>query len=72
MNEREKQEVIVRQSQLKFVMDYAKMINVNLTLTEMVRISRVLTTYVMNGYNDKTLDLLEKADKLIKDKFDEE
>ena len=72
MNEREKQEVIVRQSQLKFVMDYAKMINVNLTLLEMVRISRVLTNYVMDGYNTNTLDLLEKADKLIKDKFIEE
>ena len=45
------QKVIVTQSQLKFVQDYAKQIGVNLTLKEMVAVTNVMVDYCMNGYS---------------------
>jgi hypothetical protein len=42
---------IVRQSTLKFVGDYCKMIGTPLTIHEIVRMTNVLTDYCQNGYN---------------------
>jgi len=65
------QKVIVTQSQLKFVQDYAKQIGVNLTLKEMVAVTNVMVDYCMNGYSTELGKRLESIDKFIVEKFDE-
>jgi hypothetical protein len=65
------QKVIVTQSQLKFVQDYAKQIGVNLTLKEMVAVTNVMVDYCMNGYSTELGKRLESIDKFIVEKFEE-
>jgi hypothetical protein len=72
MDEKQKQLAIVRQSQLKFVLDWSKHIGVKLNLTEQMRIATALTYYCIDGYNKDTMRMLEEADKLILEKFKEE
>jgi len=67
----EKEKVIVTQSQLKFVQDYAKQLGVNLTLKEMVAVTNVMVDYCMNGYSIELGKRLESIDKFILDKFKE-
>jgi hypothetical protein len=67
----EKEKVIVTQSQLKFVQDYAKQIGVNLTLKEMVAVTNVMVDYCMNGYSTELGKRLESIDKFIIEKFEE-
>jgi hypothetical protein len=67
----EKEKVIVTQSQLKFVQDYAKQIGVNLTLKEMVAVTNVMVDYCMNGYSTELGKRLESIDKFIVEKFEE-
>ncbi len=59
------QESIVRQSTLKFVGEYCRMIGTPLTLKEIVRITNVLTDYCQNGYTKEIGDLLDKIDSHI-------
>ena len=68
----DKEKVIVTQSQLKFIADYAKQLNVNLTLKEMVGITNVMVDYCMNGYSVEIGKRLDSIDKFILDKFKEE
>ena len=63
--------MIVTQSQLKFVQDYAKQIGVNLTLKEMVAVTNVMVDYCMNGYSTELGKRLESIDKFIIEKFEE-
>jgi hypothetical protein len=67
----DKEKVIVTQSQLKFVQDYAKQIGVNLTLKEMVAVTNVMVDYCMNGYSTELGKRLESIDKFIIEKFEE-
>lgn len=68
----EKQQAIVRQSQLKLVMDYLKQINLNLPLKDVAGITNVMTDYCIKGYTKDIAGRLEAIDKFIKSKFDEE
>jgi hypothetical protein len=65
------QKTIVTQSQLKFVQDYARQINLNLTLKETVGITNVLVDYCLNGYSKDIGERLEAIDKFIKSRFEE-
>jgi len=65
------QDSIVRQSTLKFVGDYCRMIGTPLTLKEVVGITNVLTDYCQNGYSKEMGERLEKIDKHIQTKFEE-
>jgi hypothetical protein len=65
------QDSIVRQSTLKFVGDYCRMIGTPLTLKEVVGITNVLTDYCQNGYSKEMGDRLDKIDKHITSKFEE-
>jgi hypothetical protein len=67
----EKEKVIVTQSQLKFVQDYAKQLGVNLTLKEMVGVTNVMVDYCMNGYSAEIGKRLDSIDKFIIEKFEE-
>jgi hypothetical protein len=72
MDEREKQLVICRQSQLKFVMDYSKQIGKPLKLKEMVRISNVLVDYCINGNTKEINETLGKIDDYLQTLFENE
>lgn len=66
------QESIIRQSQLKFVLDYTKLIGTPLSLKEIIGVTNVLVDYCQNGYNKELGDRLTKIDKFIQDKFEEQ
>ena len=65
------QKTIVTQSQLKFVQDYSRQLNINLTLKEMVGITNVMVDYCMNGYSTEIGKRLDAIDKFIVEKFEE-
>ena len=65
------QQIIVTQSQLKFVFEYASKLGLNLTLKEIVGITNVLTDYCINGYSKEIGDRLSAIDKHLLDKFKE-
>jgi hypothetical protein len=65
------QDSIVRQSTLKFVGDYCKMIGTPLTLKEVVGVTNVLVDYCQNGYSKELGERLEKIDNHIKSLFEE-
>lgn len=71
MDEKTKQQIISRQSQLKFVFDYTKQIGVNLTLKDIIGITNVMADYCMNGYSTEIAKRLEAIDKFILEKFEE-
>jgi len=62
---------IVRQSTLKFVGDYCRMIGTPLSLKEVVGITNVLTDYCQNGYSKEIGERLDKIDSHIKTLFDD-
>lgn len=65
------QQSIIRQSQIKNVVDYCRMIGTPLTLKEIVRITNVLVDYCENGYTPEIGNLLDKIDVHIASKFEE-
>jgi hypothetical protein len=67
----EKDKMIVRQSTMKWLLDYCKHINVNLQLSDIVRITEALTFYVVDGRTKDVQSMMEKVDKFILEKFEE-
>jgi hypothetical protein len=67
----DREKTIVTQSQLKFVQDYSRQLNVNLTLKEMVGITNVMVDYCINGYSTEIAKRLDTIDKFILEKFEE-
>ena len=63
------QDSIVRQSTLKFVGDYCRIIGVPMTLKEIVGITNVLTEYCQEGYSKQLGERLEKIDEHLHEKF---
>jgi hypothetical protein len=69
--QQETQKTIATQSQLKFIADYARQLNINLTLKEMVGITNVMVDYCMDGYSTEIGKRLDAIDKFIVEKFEE-
>lgn len=67
----DREKTIVTQSQLKFVQDYTRQINVNLTLKEIVGITNVMVDYCINGYSTEIAKRLDAIDNFILEKFEE-
>jgi hypothetical protein len=65
------QDSICRQSSLKFVSDYTRVIGTPLTLKEIIGITNLVVDYCQNGYSKELGERLEKADLHIQSKFDE-
>jgi hypothetical protein len=65
------EESIVRQSTIKFVGEYCRVIGTPLTLKEIVGITNVLSDYCLNGYSKEIGDRLDKIDNHIQSKFEE-
>jgi hypothetical protein len=62
---------IIRQSQIKLVVEYARMIGTPMTLKEIVGITNVLVDYIEQGYSKEMGERLENIDKHIASKFEE-
>jgi hypothetical protein len=56
---------IVRQSQLKLVLEYTSHANVELKLKEIVGITNVMVDYCINGYSKELGDRLESIDTFL-------
>lgn len=65
------QQSIIRQSQIKNVVEYCRMIGTPLTLKEIVRITNVLVDYCENGYTKEVGEKLDAIDTHIASKFEE-
>lgn len=65
------QDSIVRQSTLKFVGEYCRIIGTPLKLKEIVGITNVLTDYCQNGYSKEMGERLDKIDNHIMSLFEE-
>ena len=65
------QDSIVRQSSLKFVSDYTKVIGTPLTLKEILGITNVIVDYCQNGYTKEVGERISKIDEHIQSKFEE-
>ena len=57
---------IVRQSSLKWLMDYCKLMGVQLTIKETFKITNVICDYCNNGYDAAKMDtVIDAIDKHI-------
>ncbi len=65
------QSSIIRQSQIKMVVEYCRMIGTPMTLREIVGITNVLVDYCESGYSKEIGERLESIDKHIQKKFEE-
>lgn len=65
------QESIIRQSQIKLVVEYCRMIGTPLPLKEIVGITNVLVDYCENGYTAEIGKRLDSIDKHISKRFEE-
>lgn len=60
------QQSIMRQSQIKNVIEYCNIINKPLSLKEIIGVTNVLVDYCENGYSKEIGDRLDKIDNHIK------
>lgn len=67
----DKEKAIARQSNLKWLLDYTKSINVKLQLSDYVRITEALTIYITEGRTKDIQRMMEEVDKYILEKFEE-
>jgi hypothetical protein len=66
------QSSIVRQSTLKLVVEYCRLIGTPLKMKEIVGITNVLTDYCENGYSKEMGERLSKIDEHIISLFQEQ
>lgn len=66
------QDSIVRQSTLKFVGEYCRLIGKPLKLKEMIGITNVLVDYCQNGYSREMGERLTKIDDYLLSLFEEQ
>jgi hypothetical protein len=65
------QDSIVRQSSIKWTIDYLRMIGTPLPIKEVIGIANVVCDYCQNGYTKEMGERLDKIDQHIQSKFEE-
>ena len=65
---KEEQQSIVRQSSLKFMMEYCRVMNVQLTIKELFKITNIVCDYCEKGYSLEMEVVIDVIDKHIKKK----
>jgi hypothetical protein len=60
-----KQELIVRQSQINATIEYFKLVDKKPNLSDVIRISTMMTKYVQDGYNKELGESFLKIDEHI-------
>ena len=56
---------IVRQSSLKFIIEYSNSLDVRLGLMETVAVTELISEYVVNGFTPDIKERLQKFDQFI-------
>jgi hypothetical protein len=56
---------IATQSNLKFLIDYMKQMDKQLTLVEIIQVTTVLNDFIENGYSKDLSNRFEKIDQII-------
>ena len=56
---------IATQSNLKFMIDYMKLKDKQLTLVEVIQVTTVLNDFIENGYSKELQNRFEKVDQII-------
>lgn len=59
---------IIRQSQIKTVMELLKDRDIKPSLVELMTITEVFTDYISNGTTKEVMDRVRKADEWLKEK----
>jgi hypothetical protein len=62
MDEKRKQELIVRQSQLNTAISYFTLIGKKPTMVELIKTTTMMEHFIMNGYSKKMVEDMEKVD----------
>jgi uncharacterized protein YjgD (DUF1641 family) len=63
--EEKKQELIVRQSQINSTIEYFKLIDKKPNISDIIKISTMMTKYVHNGYTKELIESFLKMDEHI-------
>jgi hypothetical protein len=71
MSYEKNQQSIIRQSSLKMVTDYCKLIGTPLSLKELIGVTNVVVDYCENGYSKELGERLDRVDTAIRAKFEE-
>lgn len=66
--EEKKQIMIIRQSQLKLVLDWAQTCEKCLSAKELIQVSEVFVDYVSNGYSKEIASRMDKIDEYLNTK----
>lgn len=65
------QEVICRQSQLKFVLDYSNNLGLKLTLKDTIALTEVMIDYCQNGWNAELKKRIAACDEFVQSQLKE-
>ena len=64
-----KQEMIIRQSQIKLALDYFNACNICPTLADLVKTTTMLEKYIKDGYSPELISKFEKTDEFINKEY---
>lgn len=67
--EREKQRIIVRQSMMKFALDYFNQCSICPTMEDVVKVTTILENFCIDGYSKDMMTKFAKIDQYIKDTY---
>lgn len=66
----EKDRQIIRQSQLKLVLDYAIMRGYQISVNDLIKVTTMMEMFVINGYKASDMEKYEAIEKHLKDTYD--
>jgi hypothetical protein len=70
--EKEKQHIIVRQSMIKFTLDYFNQCGICPSMEDVMKVTTILENFCIEGYSKDMSTKFEKIDQYIKDKYKNE
>ncbi len=65
----EKDKQIIRQSQLKLVLDYFQMCGICPSLTDVIKVTTMMEKYVIEGYSTDITSSFERIEKFIDEQY---
>jgi len=67
--EQEKQRIIVRQSMMKFTLEYFQTCQICPTMEDIAKVTTILENFCIDGYSKDIMGKFEKIDQYIKDTY---
>jgi len=68
-NATDKDKQIIRQSQLKFSLDYFNTCGICPTMSDLIKTTTMLEDFVINGYSKEMISKFEKLDAFINSEY---